>query len=55
MLKPYSKSKILPKMRAEYQRLQRLAISDLPEEVIKYISAAAKKLEKAIELWRKEE
>ena len=48
------KSKILPKLRAEQSRLERAAASDIPEPIVKYIEAAYKKLEKAIELLEKE-
>ena len=52
--KPYLPTKILPKLRAERNRLERAAVSDIPEAVAKYIKAAYKKLEKAIALLEKE-
>ena len=54
MTKPYSAHKLLPKMRAEQKRLERLAASNLPEAVTKYIEAAHQKLGKAITLLEEE-
>ncbi len=54
MIRPYSHAKMLPKLRAERNRLERLAVSNLSEAVAKYIEVAYKKLEKAIELLEKE-
>ena len=54
MTKPYSSHKLLPKMRAERKRLERLSVSSLSEAVTKYIEAAHQKLGKAIELLEKE-
>ena len=54
MDKTYSRKKILPKLRAERNRLERIAISNIPEPVARYIEAACKKIEKAIELLEKE-
>jgi len=48
MTKPYSSHKLLPKMRAEQNRLERLMVSSLSEAVTKYIEAAHQKLGKAI-------
>ena len=54
MIRPYSTHKLLLKMRAERNRLERLTVSNLPEAVTKYIEAAHQKLGKAIELLEKE-
>ncbi|MBC8462424.1 MAG: hypothetical protein H8D67_31010 [Deltaproteobacteria bacterium] len=51
---PYPKHKILPKLRAERNRLERAAISDISEPIARYVEAAYKKIEKAIELLEKE-
>ena len=55
MTKPYPKRKIQPKLYAEKYRLERVAASEISEEVAKYITVAHKKIKKAIELLEKEE
>ncbi len=52
--KTYLNKKLIPKLQAERNRLERVAASDVSEAVRKYIEAAYKKLEKAINLLEKE-
>lgn len=54
MIKPYKSKKVLPKLQAERNRLERISVSGVPKEVITYITAAFKKIEKAIALLEKE-
>ncbi len=54
MIKPYNRKKVLPKLQAERDRLERMSMSDLSEPVAKYVVAAYKKLDKAIELLEEE-
>ncbi len=54
MTKPYNRKKVLPKLRAERNRLERISVSGVSGLIAKYITAAQKKLEKAIELLEKE-
>ena len=54
MTNPYNHKKVLPKLRAERDRLERMSLSNLSTPATKYIVAAQKKLEKAIELLEKE-
>ena len=54
MTNPYPRSKVLPKARAARIRLERLAASDVSEEVAKYFQAACQKTDKAIALLEKE-
>ena len=54
MIKPYNNKKVLPKLQAERNRLERISVSGVPKDVVKYVEAAYKKIEKAIELLEKE-
>ena len=49
-VKPYRKHQLLPKLKAQRNRLERLLVSGLPVDANKYVEAASKKLGKAIEL-----
>lgn len=49
-MKPYRKHQLLPKLKAQRDRVKRLLVSGLPVDANKYVEAASKKLDKAIQL-----
>lgn len=50
MAQPYRKHQLLPKLKAQRDRLERFLVSGLPADANKYIETASKKLAKAIQL-----
>ncbi len=54
MTKSYNRKKVLPKLQAERDRLERISISEVSEPVEKYVVAAYKKLSKAVALLEEE-
>lgn len=49
-MKPYRQRQLLPKLKAQRHRLERFLASGLPADANKYVEAASKKLDKAIQL-----